>query len=391
LAAKTSYKTVQVSNIPVERREEGYFSLSLWTTDLNASTEFVERLHLLCPVQDICEADLKPVDSKVKVTDLTHLTDVDLEKIIIQSDVVEIPGNFGWRDTKISRCVMRLAKRHGKLCILGISSNREKTTILNARHAGVIRRLRAFVKAWDIRLTQRYMVRRCDGARVVGQGLRPLVEQHAKSIHVDIASWISSKDFHVQRQEEAIPARVAMAARLEPMKGTHIGVEAVAGVVAGGTQVALQIIGEGPEKGVLKQLVDQLELSDMTQFLGQLAYPEAFFEALRTSDFVLLTNLNDEQPRLIFDAISRGAIPICPRTDTYRGLGLDDKLLYEQGSASDLRETLSRMISLDHCARNDLRMALVELAGQYTIESMHAKRFAWVLSLLQGLDKGVPE
>ena len=385
----TPYRTVQVSLIPVEQRAEGYVSIPLWTTDLNASASLPGHVHLVCPVHPLNEGGLKPVAAGIDITDAARVPPSALDQVVAQADVVEVPGNFGWRDAALSRRVMGLAKRHGTLCILGISSNRAKTVLLNAQQAGPLRRLRARLKAWDIGLTQRYMARRCDGVRVVGRGLVPLIEAQATSIHVETASWISAQDFDVARAQEHAPARVVMAARFEHMKGIDIGVRAVADVVAGGAPVALRVIGQGPEEGALKQLVAELDLSDITEFAGQLAYPDAFFEAMGVADFVLLTNRNDEQPRLIFDAISRGAIPICPRSETYVQLGLDESLLYTQGSAEELQQVLGRLISLDGPARGALRASLAALAQTYTLERMHSARRDWVLSLLQGRRAGV--
>ena len=62
----------------------------------------------------------KPVDAGIDITDAARVTPSALDQVVAQADVVEVPGNFGWRDAALSRRVMGLAKRHGTLCILGI-------------------------------------------------------------------------------------------------------------------------------------------------------------------------------------------------------------------------------------------------------------------------------
>ena len=112
------------------------------------------------------------------------------------------------------------------------------------------------------------------------------------------------------------------------------------------------------------------------------AYPRPFLDLLNTMDAVLLTNLNDEQPRLIFDALSQGCLPICPDTPAYRGLGLDDRLFYQQGSVRDLSRVIEDLSNPR--LRLQLNAQLGNLARKFTIQTMHEARAEWIMSLLKG-------
>lgn len=379
---RSSYQTLLISKIPVTRQADGFVTDPLWSLDINTNAKAIAGIRLVCPVQNGDGAGCTPLDPQIEVTAADTLTSAQLEELVRAADIVELPGNFGWHASGLARRAMRLARQYGKLSVLGISSNRAKTTMMNAKGRPLPSRLRAWLRAQSIKISQRYLVRNCDAVRVVGPGLRPLVEDHARNLSVEIASWIRTKDILPPRDGLFDPVHVVIASRLEPMKGVAIGVEAVAGLITAGQNVTLNLIGIGAEEARLKQIALTSGINDRTVFSGQLAYPEPFFQALRNADFVLLTNLNDEQPRLIFDAIAQGAIPVCPRHPAYKALNLDPRVLYEQGSATDLRETLSRLVSLSDEERKEIRVAMIKVAQDRTLESMHARRRDWVLSLL---------
>lgn len=384
--ARLSYRSLVISRIPIWRDGTGFCADTMWALDINANAETIDHVRLVCPIQAGGGSGRTPLDPRIEVIDSSSLTTNGLEKLVAASDIVEVSGNQDWPRSALARRAVRLARKNDKLSVLGISSNRIRTTLMNAAGRPLPSRTRAWLKAQSIRLSQRHLASRCDAVRVIGMGLRPLVEGLAKTIRVETASWISQKDILPPRDGQSDPVSIVIASRLEPMKGVAIGVKAVAGLSAAGQGIVLNVIGRGAEEGRLKQQVKAQGIDAFTRFPGQLDYPGPFFAALRNADYVLLTNLNDEQPRLIFDAIAQGAIPVCPRHHAYEELKLDPRLLYTQGSADDLMETLQRLIELPEDARRAIRMASIELARNRTLESMHARRRDWVLSLLQGRD-----
>ncbi|RYH06238.1 glycosyltransferase [Tropicimonas sp. IMCC6043] len=377
------YKSLQVSLIPVERRGEAFFTDPLWAVDLNASIEQRGGMHLICPVREPTDSGLTKIDPRAGITSIEDLEDGKLRQLLEHSDILEIPGNFGWTTSSVSRRALRYSKKYGKVSVLGISSNRAKTSIMNAARSSILAQVKARLRALDIRLTQIFLARNCSGVRVVGKGLVSLVEGHATSLLVETASWVSKKNFEIERPREHEPPRVSLISRLEPMKGVDIGVRAAAKMLRGGEKIELRIAGDGPDRHRLEALVGDLEISESVHFLGWLSYPNDYFSLMRDTDVVALTNLNDEQPRLIFDAISRGAIPICPNTNAYSGIGLAPELLYKQGDVDSLHDALQKAISMSADAKQDLRDSLASMADSYTIEEMHLRRDEWYKSLLK--------
>ncbi len=166
------------------------------------------------------------------------------------------------------------------------------------------------------------------------------------------------------------------------MKGVHIALEALEIIKNDAVQgdLTLNILGEGPEKSNLVDDVKHKGLIGTVKFKGTFSYPEEFFNEIAKDSIMLLTNLSDEQPRLIFDAISQGLLPICPNTNPYRALNLAPQTLYDVGKPDSLAKSIIKLsdpvefeIAMEHSRK---------MANQFTIEAMHRNRAKWISSLL---------
>lgn len=360
-----------VSPIPVMRVKDQWHALDLWARDVNTQARQIPVV-LVCPVAATLEGSCAPLAEAVCV--IPAHDPQALERAIAQARYIQLPGNSGWRASHLSRRVLRLARRHGKPVFLGISSNRARTALLNSRDRGWVRRVLAVLRYVDIRFTQRWLARRTTGVFVVGAGLVPLVRGANANVHVGIASWISEQDFSPDRRSNDTRLRVCMAGRLEVMKGFHLGLAALARI-QGDIPMEVTLIGSGPEEQALRQQARELGLEHI-QFLAPVPYPSPFYRVLDRQDLVLLTNLNDEQPRLIFDALCRGALPVCPDAPAYLALGLDARLLYTQGDAVALATCLRSLVGAE--VRKDLRLASAPLLAHHTLDAMHAERLTWM-------------
>ena len=360
-----------ISPIAVARGDGGWHTLDLWARDINAQATLVP-VTLVCPIQSTIEGNIGTLAPSITVLSSDAQT---LAAAVARARCIQLPGNAGWRGARLARQVLALARRHGTPVFLGISSNRARTALLNSRHQGLARRARALVHYVDIRFTQRWLARRCTGVFIVGEGLRSLVHGVNTNLHVGIASWISEKDIRTDRPAPGSAAlRVCMAGRLESMKGFHIGLDALA-LLRPQLTPQITLIGAGPEKAALKAQVERLALEHFT-LLEPVAYPGPFFTLLDTQDLVLLTNLNDEQPRLVFDALCRGALPVCPDAAAYVALGLDQRLLYRQGDPQALAQCVRGLE--DPEVRDELRALSAPLLQRHTLDAMHADRLAWM-------------
>jgi len=362
-----------VSPIPVARSAgQAWLTLDLWARDVNTQAALIP-VTLACPVAAAPSGTTAALDARIGVVGPEPGA---LEDAVRAARYVQLPGNSGWRGSRAARRVLALALRYRKPVFLGISSNRARTAVLNSRNQNLLRRARALWRYADIRFTQRWLARRASGVFVVGAGLVPLVRGANAQVHVGIASWISEADIRARNDEATPRLRVCMAGRLEAMKGFHIGIAALS-PLKDTVPMEMTLIGSGPEEAHLRAQA-QKALPQL-RFLQPVAYPGPFFDLLDAQDLVLLTNLNDEQPRLIFDAICRGAIPVCPDTPAYAELGLDTRLRYRQGDAAALADRVRCLA--DAQLRQSLRAGLLPLVRRHTLKAMHQERLAWMATV----------
>ena len=260
---------------------------------------------------------------------------------------------------------------------------------MNSRTKIFPKRIKARIEARSILYTARKLSKLSDGVFVMGQGL---VERYAfgqSNLHVGIASWIKSEDVITEEAlEERLNAvgerktlNLCIASRLEPMKGVGLGLEALDGLRSKSEELpTLSIYGQGPDYDRLVAQTNELRLDEVVRFRGTVPYGKPFFDAVARHDLMLLTNLNVEQPRVVFDSISQGVVPICPDREPYASLGLAPNCLYRSGDPKSLADTIARFFdknALIETARKNL-----PLVREYTMDAMHRNRAQWIQGVL---------
>jgi hypothetical protein len=364
-----------VSPITVFTDGASFSTTDLWARDINTQATLAS-ICLICPVETITPVNAQPLDPGIQVISPSGLRDDDLKRAIDKADIIQIPGNAGWRASRLGLRVLRIAKRIRKPVVLGVSSNRAKTAWLNASN-----KLIGALRYLDVRSCQSWQALRSDGVLVVGEGLRSLFKHLNRNVYVGTASWINVSDIRPHQENAGSDAlRLCMASRLEKMKGVPVGLDAVKRA-SRQVKLHLTILGDGPEKKSIERQVADLQMTPFTTMQRTVSYPEPFLGILNSMDLVLLTNLSDEQPRLVFDALSQGCIPVCPQTPAFRDLGLDARIFYQQGSAEDLASAILRLS--DPGVRRELQQHMPVAAARFTIEAMHRERAKWLSRLVK--------
>jgi len=385
-----TYKLLIVSAIPVYKINEAYYTLDLWLKDLDAQLRVISELCLVCPVlstQKILDPDLRLVPSSIRIVNKKILnTKVDYQELVHLYDVTQIAANRPFWLSGVERKIYKNAHAANICCIAGISSNRARTTILNAKHKSVLKIIKSWIIYFSINFSIHYFTKRSDGIFLVGSGLLKLINPKHTNIFVNTASWISDVELIKQSDfsnkvlgiNNRDNLRICVAARLEHMKGVHVALDALKIIKekVGGGVPKLLILGEGEELEALKAQALDSGLDNDVLFGGVKSYPDEFFNTIREYDLMLLTNLNDEQPRLVFDSISQGVIPICPNSDQFKALDLGGFVYYKRGSAAALAEKVLQFMLLQNIP--ELSENLHKVAATNTIDTMHKVRSEWI-------------
>lgn len=96
---------------------------------------------------------------------------------------------------------------------------------------------------------------------------------------------------------------VTAVARLEPIKGVDVFVEAAAAVARVRAEVQFLVVGDGAERVPLERLVDRLGLSQRVRFLG---WRPDLPDIYAGSDVIVLTSHNEGTPVSLIEALAAG-------------------------------------------------------------------------------------
>ena len=385
--SQQAYRLLIVSPIPVSMDNGNYQSLDLWVKDLETNLEYVSSLAILAPRANQPLDASRPIPPNIKVIFQDQVsTEFDFANLISQYDVVSVGvGGPAWR-MKTALKAASATKQANRCLITSITSDRVKTTLMNSQGKSWLKKLKARLVAFSIKRTTLKLVNMADGVVVIGEGVRQSMRLTHPNIYVETASWIHIDEIisdmaFEEKVAQITSPRAIIATRLEPMKGVHLAIEALEHIKNLGKSLpSLSILGKGPAFDDLNAMVQANKLQNTVSFDGVRTYPDEFFAELRNFELVLLTNLNEEQPRLIFDAISQGLLPICPDSAAYQHLKLPAEILYKKGDAQSLASTW--LAFCDAAAVAKMLSQLRPMAFQYTINAMHKKRAEWIAKLL---------
>jgi len=104
------------------------------------------------------------------------------------------------------------------------------------------------------------------------------------------------------------PLRVVFVGRLVPLKGVDMLLDGCAELVRGG-QVALELVGDGPERPALERQTAELGLGSGVSFRGWLSYAEVG-ERLRQAHVLGFPSIREFGGGVVIEAMAAGAVPV---------------------------------------------------------------------------------
>jgi glycosyltransferase involved in cell wall biosynthesis len=95
---------------------------------------------------------------------------------------------------------------------------------------------------------------------------------------------------------------------LVPRKACDLALRGAAGLLRTG-MAHFTVVGDGPERSRLEQLVKSLGIENAVTFCGWVSHPEVF-SRLRASDLFVFPSVRDNGAGVVFQALACGAVPV---------------------------------------------------------------------------------
>ena len=368
------------SPVPVYSVAGRLYTLDLWVHDLQTTKLFYSRVGVIANVIHVVELNA-PEYIDLPPTIQCFPRNSHALRQVRKFDLIQLNGNIKFSSSLFSAMLFFCAKLRSKKIVMGISSNRAKTHLMNTSDRW-IQRIKGRVQYLNIRIYQVLFGYAVDGVFVVGDGLLKLLPKQQQNVHVSYASWIQQKEINSPPEFNPTPLhfKFAIASRLEKMKGIDLGLLALSVVKnCGHSTFSVEIAGIGPELNCLKESTETHNLMTNIQFVGSIPY-DKFHVWLSNFHYLICTNLNNEQPRIIFDALQAGCLPIYPLIDSYISLGLPKELGYTQGDPDDLARVILNVIGDSQYRTAEMYFNTLNLLRSFTLDEMHRKRALWIES-----------
>ena len=111
-----------------------------------------------------------------------------------------------------------------------------------------------------------------------------------------------------RRPEPGAKLQLIFVGGLVPRKACYLGLRAAAPLLRKDL-AHFTLIGDGPERGRLEELVKSLEIEKAVTFCGWLPHAEVF-NRLRAADVVVLPAIREGGGGVVFEALASGAVPV---------------------------------------------------------------------------------
>jgi glycosyltransferase involved in cell wall biosynthesis len=168
-------------------------------------------------------------------------------------------------------------------------------------------------------LANRLLLRRCDRVVGVGEAVRQALihnegipDRRAGVIYngIDTAPFIDAGDDRaaVRREIDVGPDDLVLllVARLDYLKDHATALRTLERVIRQRPQTRLVLVGAGPERAKIEELVEQYQLANHLRFLG---LRKDIPRLLRAADLFLLTSISEGIPLTLIEAMA-GSLPV---------------------------------------------------------------------------------
>ena len=151
-----------------------------------------------------------------------------------------------------------------------------------------------------------------------------------------------------RNQESGAKCELLFVGGLVPRKACDLALRAATPFLRRGL-ARFKVVGDGPERSSLEQLVMSLGIEESVVFCGRLSHPEALSH-MRSADVFVFPTLRDNGAGVVFEALASGAVPVVvdfggPGDIVYPEVGYKVALTNENDVVAQLERVLAELIS----------------------------------------------
>ena len=313
---------VSFIRIPLVKTKAGnFFTDELWAKDLLLHLDYLSKFSLCCPIichekteelVDISDYNIKNIyELKPDGNVLSVLKNIIPNFLVViravkEADIVHSDCS-GWA-FPLSFYILFLRPFFSFQWVIVMESS------FWMLHKDQVFSYRTFFEHWVYKLILTKCLKLAD-ARIFTQSYyrEVLLKTETDRTLINPATWIDENSFTsveaIKRRYEQRKGKVLellFPARLITDKGVNQLLTATHLLQEQGVYVNITIIGLGPLAEKCQSYAKQNYGSVKLMYLSPVKYGEDFFYLLNNYDVVLVLNLKEEQPRIIFDAFSQG-------------------------------------------------------------------------------------
>jgi glycosyltransferase involved in cell wall biosynthesis len=169
---------------------------------------------------------------------------------------------------------------------------------------------------------------------------------------------------------------------LVPRKACDLALRAAAPLLQSG-MARFTVIGDGPERSRLEQLVKSLEIEKAAFFFGWISHTEVLSH-MRSADVMVFPTLRDNGAGVIFEALASGAVPVVadfggPGDIVHPTVGFRVPVTNENEMVAQMQEILASLAHDRHLL-NRLRQQGMSYAREYLTWDAKAQSTTQVLN-----------
>lgn len=203
---------------------------------------------------------------------------------------------------------------------------------------------------------------------------------------IDTAAFANGVHDHVAiRRDMGVEPRdfvMLQVARLDYLKDHATALRTVARLRAQLPQIKLVLVGEGPERPKIQELIDHHQLAHHVRLLGQ---RQDIARLLRAADLFLLTSISEGIPLTVIEAMAAGLPVVSTRVGGLSEVVIEGEtgLLAPSGDDAGLAERLLRLANDPLLGRTYGERGRLRATASFSEAHMHAQYLALYREMLR--------